>query len=46
LNFVEKIKSELGSKATHREVTQLEGAFVLREDGAAYGAILAAKMSL
>jgi hypothetical protein len=37
LNFVEKVKSELGSKAAHREVTQLEGTGVLREDGEAYG---------
>ena len=37
LNFVEKVKSELGSKAAHREVTQLEGTYVLREEGEAYG---------
>jgi len=36
-NFVEKVKSELGSKAAHREVTQLECTYVLREDGEAYG---------
>jgi hypothetical protein len=37
LKFVEKVKSKLGSKAAHREVTQLEGTCVLREDGEAYG---------
>jgi len=37
LNFVEKVKSELRSKAAHREVTPLEGTYVLREDGEAYG---------
>jgi putative transposase len=37
LNFVEKVKSELGSKATHREMTQLQGTYVLCEDGEAYG---------
>ena len=36
LNFVEKVKSELGSKAAHREVTHLEGTGVLREDSEAY----------
>ena len=37
LNFVEKVKSELGSKAAHREVTQLESRGVLRENSEAYG---------
>jgi putative transposase len=37
LNFIEKVKSELGSKAAHREVTQLEATHVLREEGEAYG---------
>src|ERR1043165_4645038 len=37
LNFVEQVKSELGSKAAHREVTQLEGNGVLREDRKDYG---------
>ena len=32
------MKSELGSKAARREVTELEGTAVLREDSEAYGA--------
>ncbi len=38
LNFVEQVKSELGSKAARRQVTELEGSAVLREDSEAYGA--------
>ena len=37
LNFVEKVKGELGSKAAHRDVRQLEHTMLLREDGEAYG---------
>ncbi|HEY7220892.1 MAG TPA: hypothetical protein VH985_21135 [Candidatus Binatia bacterium] len=37
LNFVDQVKSELGSKAARRQVTELEGTPVLREDSEAYG---------
>jgi putative transposase len=36
LAFVEKIKGELGVKALHREVEQLDGTYALREPGEAY----------
>ena len=36
LAFVEKIKGELGVKALHREVEQLDGSYALREPGEAY----------
>jgi len=36
LAFVEKIKSELGVKALHRDVEQLDGIYALREPGEAY----------
>jgi putative transposase len=35
-DFVEKIKGELGVKALHREVEQLDGSYALREPGEAY----------
>ena len=31
------MKSELGFKAAHREVTEFEGTYALREQGEAYG---------
>ena len=34
--FVEKIKEELGSKALHRELEQVDGTYALRESGEAY----------
>jgi len=34
--FVEKVKSELGVRATHREFEQLGGAYALRERSEAY----------
>jgi len=46
LNFVEKVKSELGFKAAHREVIEEGGTYALREQGEAYGANLPAKMRL
>jgi putative transposase len=36
LPFVEKVKSELGVKATHREFEQLGGGYALRERSEAY----------
>jgi putative transposase len=36
LSFVNEVKRELGFKA-HREVTELEGTYALREEGEAYG---------
>ena len=36
LAFVEKIKGQLGVKALHREVEQLDGSYALREPGEAY----------
>jgi putative transposase len=38
LAFVESVKGELGSKALHRSVDQIDGAYTLREQGAAYDA--------
>jgi hypothetical protein len=37
LTFVEKVKSELGIKALHREVEQARGAYALRERSEVYG---------
>ena len=37
LSFVDKVKSELGFKAAHREVMELDGTYTLREEGEAYG---------
>jgi len=36
LAFVEKVKSELGIKALHRELEQIDGTHALRESGEAY----------
>jgi putative transposase len=36
LAFVESVKSELGSKAAHRAVEHIDGAYTLREPGEAY----------
>jgi len=36
LAFVEKVKSELGIKALHRELEQGDGTYALRESGEAY----------
>jgi len=36
LAFVEKIKSELGVKALHRDIEQLDGIYALREPVEAY----------
>jgi hypothetical protein len=38
LTFVEKVKSELGFKAAHREVKEVTGTYTLREQSEAYGA--------
>jgi hypothetical protein len=38
LAFVEKVKSELGAKALHREPEQVDGTYALRESGEAYKA--------
>jgi REP-associated tyrosine transposase len=37
LNFVEKVKSELGFKAAHRKVIEAVGTYALREQSEAYG---------
>ena len=37
LSFVHIVKRELGFKAAHREVMELEGSYALREEGEAYG---------
>ena len=37
LNFVEKVKSELGLKAAHREVIEGGGTYALREQSEPYG---------
>ena len=37
LAFVDNVRSELGIKAMHREVAQLEGTYILREQSEAYG---------
>ena len=37
LNFVTKVKSELGLKASHREVIDEGGTYALREQSEAYG---------
>jgi acyl-CoA synthetase (AMP-forming)/AMP-acid ligase II len=37
LTFVEKVKSELGFKAAHREVKEVTGTYTLREQSEAYG---------
>ena len=36
LAFVEKVKSEPGIRALHRELEQVDGTYVLRESGEAY----------
>jgi putative transposase len=36
LAFVEKVKNQLGVKATHRNVTEAEGSYALREPAEAY----------
>jgi hypothetical protein len=37
LSFVEKVKSELGFKAAHREAIEVDGTYALREQREAYG---------
>ena len=37
-SFVKKVKSELGVKATHREVVQRDETYTLREPDDTYGA--------
>ena len=37
LAFVDKVRSELGAKAMHREVVQLDGTYTLREESESYG---------
>ncbi len=37
LAFVERIKNDLGVKAVHREVVQLDGTYALREPSVTYG---------
>jgi hypothetical protein len=41
LAFVEKVKIELGSKATHREVERADGTCALRESSEPYGSEIA-----
>jgi hypothetical protein len=44
LNFVEKVKSEVGFKAAHRDVIEGDGTYALREQSEASGPILPVKM--
>ena len=44
LTFVEKVKSEPGIKALHREVEQIDGTYALRESAEAYRGPMTAKM--
>jgi hypothetical protein len=46
LGFVENVKSELGSKAAHRDVIQAVGSYALREPTEAYGLSFPAEMKL
>ena len=43
LAFVDKVKSELGVRATHRDVVEVEGTYALREAAEAYGLSFAAE---
>ena len=43
LNFVEKVKNELGFKAAHREVIEGGGTYALREQSEGYGANFSGK---
>jgi putative transposase len=43
LAFVDKVRNELGVKAMHREVAQLDGTYTLREEREAYGGDFASK---
>jgi len=43
LAFVDRVRSELGVKAMHREVVQLGGTYTLREEREAYGADFASE---
>ena len=43
LAFVDKVKSELGFKATHREVVELDGTYTLREESEPYGSHFASE---
>jgi len=43
LAFVDKVKSELGVKAMHREVAEVSGTYTLREPGEAYAGDFAGK---
>ena len=38
LSFVNKVKNELAFKAAHREVTELDRSYALREQDESYGA--------
>ena len=43
LAFVESVKGELGSRATHRAVEHVEGGYALREESEAYNGDLASE---
>ena len=43
LAFAEKLKNELGFKAAHRDVIEVDGSYALREPGEAYGFRFAAE---
>jgi hypothetical protein len=43
LNYVQKVKSELGFKAARREVIDEGSTYALREEGEAYGSNLSVK---
>jgi putative transposase len=46
LNFVERVKSELGFKAAHREVIEMGTTYALREQSEAYGSNFTGKNGL
>jgi hypothetical protein len=43
LGFAEKVKNELGFKAAHRDVIEIDGSYTLREPAGAYGLRFAAE---
>jgi putative transposase len=43
LGFAEKVKNELGFKAAHRDVIEIDGSYTLREPAGAYGLKFAAE---
>jgi hypothetical protein len=37
LAFIDKVKTELGFRAAHRDIVESDGTYALREPGEAYG---------